>query len=217
MLISCIMPTRGRQFYALLALNCFYEQDYMDRELIVLDDADDLSFPEGIHDSHVRYIVAHKRMNIPAKRNELCKMAAGYVIAHWDSDDWYHPGRLSHQVKLLQESGKSVVGYRSALFHGPTMDRVSRYVRQSDYAVGSSLMFTRDWWKKCPFRVDRFNREDKLMVESAFDAGELHSVDGEQFMVARIHAGNTANKDPFNLPYRRVALSDLPEGYPIGV
>ena len=44
MLISAIMPTRGRQAYAIDAVSCFRCQTYPDKELIILDDADNPSF-----------------------------------------------------------------------------------------------------------------------------------------------------------------------------
>jgi glycosyltransferase involved in cell wall biosynthesis len=212
--ISCIMPTRGRRQLAEASLQCFLNQDYPERELLILDDHDDRSFPDGVQHDLVRYHVADRRMNIPQKRNELCRMATGDVIAHWDSDDWNHPGRLAHQSALIHASGKSVVAYRQVLFHGTESNRVWKYIGDQSGAVGTSLMYRRAWWGTYPFPPGRNIGEDSHLANHAFDAGQLHNVDGEGYIVARIHDGNTAKKDPSEQHYHRRSLSDLPPEYP---
>src|SRR5262245_29017995 len=99
-----MMPTRGRREFASQALACFLAQTYPAKELVILDDADDPSFPnkEGLprDDASIRYLVGARR-TIPIKRNLIAEAAAGELICHFDSDDWQHPERLSTQVKFL--------------------------------------------------------------------------------------------------------------------
>ena len=45
MLISAIMPTRSRPPLSQVALDCFLAQTYEPRELVIIDDEDDPSFP----------------------------------------------------------------------------------------------------------------------------------------------------------------------------
>lgn len=208
------MPTRGRPELARQSVECFLAQDYAWKELIILDDADLPSFTDGLDDPNIRYERAVRRRSIPAKRNELCKMAVGCLIAHWDSDDWNHPSRLSHQVELLQQSGKSVAAYRTLLFHGPEVDSVYRYIGAQDYGLGTSLMYTQDWWRRGPFKESLKIGEDSDMVYRAADAKEIISVDGEGYIVARVHDDNTAKKRVWEKEYRRLTVADLPAGYP---
>ena len=48
MLVSCIMPTRGRPAFAQRAIDCFLRQTWEEKELIVVDDLDNRSFFEGV-------------------------------------------------------------------------------------------------------------------------------------------------------------------------
>lgn len=214
LLVSCIMPTRGRQELARQAVECFHAQDYQLKELVILDDKDLPSFPDGIDALTIHYHRADRRRGIADKRNRLCKLAVGQLIAHWDSDDWNHPNRLSHQVALMEEFGKSVAAYRTLLFHGPEPDHVTRYIGALNYGIGTSLMYSREWWQRNPFSERLKIGEDSRMVGAASDAKQLISVEGECYIVARVHADNTAKKRVNEKEYRRMTLADLPEGYP---
>jgi glycosyltransferase involved in cell wall biosynthesis len=98
-LISCIMPTRDRTSFATQAIRYFQRQDYPNRELIVVDDGSDQLVPLG--DDRIRYLRPSRRLSIGAKRNLACRAARGELIAQWDDDDWYAPGRLSAQAAPL--------------------------------------------------------------------------------------------------------------------
>src|SRR5678816_1480647 len=115
--VSAIMPTRGRREFAEKAVVSFLSQTYQNKELIIFDDADDPSFdlkkwPNGIH-----YYRTTQRFTVGAKRNICCELANGELIVHWDSDDWSRSGRIELQVQLLEESGLSVVGFKSLAFY----------------------------------------------------------------------------------------------------
>lgn len=109
-LVSCIMPTFNRRAFIPLALQGFFSQDYPHRELLILDDGND---PIGdlVEDlPGVRYIRLPNRMAIGAKRNLACEQARGDIIAQWDDDDWYSPGRLTYQVAPLLTGQAEITG-----------------------------------------------------------------------------------------------------------
>jgi glycosyltransferase involved in cell wall biosynthesis len=113
-LVSCIMPTYNRRALLPLAARLFLEQDYPNRELIVVDDgerpAGDL-LPQA---PNVRYFHFDTRCTIGAKRNFACEQARGSIIAHWDDDDWYGPERLRYQVAPLLAGQADVTGLENA-------------------------------------------------------------------------------------------------------
>jgi glycosyltransferase involved in cell wall biosynthesis len=95
------MPTRGRRRFVELALRQFALQDYLSRELIIIDDGPD-SIEDLVKDLGVgRYLRAKQRLSIGAKRNWACQEARGEFIAHWDDDDWYASDRLGYQLAPL--------------------------------------------------------------------------------------------------------------------
>jgi glycosyltransferase involved in cell wall biosynthesis len=104
-LVSCIMPTFNRRRFLRLALKAFNSQDYPARELIVIDDGTD---PVGdlVEEARMaRYVRLSARASIGEKRNRACAEARGSIIAHWDDDDWYAPGRCSRE-RLTSQAWK---------------------------------------------------------------------------------------------------------------
>jgi glycosyltransferase involved in cell wall biosynthesis len=81
---------------------CFLNQTYPHKELLILDDTPEPSvFFKNLKDDRVRYIHAWKRLTIGEKRNQLLDQAKGELIAHFDDDDFYAPGYLDFMIKAL--------------------------------------------------------------------------------------------------------------------
>lgn len=211
-LVSAILPTRGRPAMARQALDCFLAQTYREKELIILDDIEDPSFPIGVPAGYriLRFMGASRL--IPEKRNQLCELAAGEIIAHFDSDDWSAPNRLEHQVELLDISSKSVTGYSTMLFYDGF--KAHKYHNGPHYAVGTSLTYRKDWWSAHRFLETKRIAEDNEFVQAALVADQLITSDCPSMMVARIHSENTATKHIEGWQYKPVVAESLPEGFP---
>ena len=192
MLISCIMPTRGRQEFAAAALDCYLSQTWRDKELIILDDADAPSFPGGVELFGVVYERMAHRLTIGAKRNIAVSRSQGEVIAHFDSDDYSAPGRLKDQMDRLIDGGAQVSGYNSMRF----TDGVQwwQYTGVEDYALGTSLVYRRAYWERSPFPCEMVG-EDTAFIVPARSSREIVTADAGEFMWATIHDGNTSPRD----------------------
>ncbi len=188
MLVSAIMPTRGRPAFAAAALECFQAQTWPERELVIVDDDDAPSF--GVPPAGVQYHRVTRKMTIGAKRNLACSRAAGALLIHWDDDDWSAPGRMEDQVRRIISGGAYITGYHSMLFEDEAGGRW-KYRGFAGYALGTSLCYTREFWRAHPF-PDRNIGEDNDFVMAS--RGQIISVDAGELMLARIHAGNTSNK-----------------------
>jgi len=112
-LVSCIMPTYERRRYVPQALQSFLQQDYPNRELIVVDDGRDAIADLVQGHENVRYFHV-SRTSIGAKRNLACNQAAGEIIAHWDDDDWYSTDRLRYQVAPILAGKADITGLENA-------------------------------------------------------------------------------------------------------
>ncbi|HEY2899208.1 MAG TPA: glycosyltransferase, partial [Polyangia bacterium] len=109
-LVSCIMPTADRRRFLPLSLRCFAEQDWQNRELVVVDDgADDVRDLVAAVPG-ARHLRLPRRTSIGAKRNLACQEARGEIIAHWDDDDWYGTGRLRWQVAPILAGQADLTG-----------------------------------------------------------------------------------------------------------
>lgn len=151
-LISCIMPTHNRRAFLSLALDSFLAQTYPNRELVVIDDGAD-AVGDVLQDvPGVRYVRMAKRATIGAKRNMACEAARGELIAHWDDDDWYGPGRLAYQAESLNRGqcdlnglvSSHVLEMPAALFW-----TISRELHRRMFVGdihGGTLMFRKELW-----------------------------------------------------------------------
>lgn len=201
MKVTAIMPTRGRCEWALQALRSFLAQTHDDKEIVIVDDADERSFasrpvdPEGL--DRIRYQILDRRLSIPEKRNHCCELASGDVIMHWDSDDWSAKSRMADQLARLEKSELAVGGYYAMLFWDHQNRLGYRYKGSVNYAIGTSLAYRREWWSDHKFRFppDVGHGEDNEFVRMAREAAQIQCADAGPLMVARIHAGNTAVKN----------------------
>jgi hypothetical protein len=83
---------------------------------------------------------------------------------------------------------------------------------QSKYATGTSQMYLRDWWKKHPFQ-SLGRGEDYWAQDTANKAGQLHSVDGGHYVVARAHPGSLSPPMLGHAQFPQVPRADFPEQF----
>lgn len=196
-LISAIMPTRGRPSFARNALACFLAQTWPNKELVIVDDSLDTSFPDSPAREGIRYLSIGHWLTIGAKRNRACAEAEGEIICHWDDDDWSSPARMADQVERLISSGADLTGYTDMEFR----DGSSRwfYGGFDDYVLGTSLMFWRRAWRERPFET--INSGEDLL----FQAGRrIAAVPSRGLMLGTIHSGNTCPRSLSRPPWRKL-------------
>ncbi len=183
MLISAIMPTAGRRKMAAEAVETWRAQTWPERELVIVDDMFNRSFPGGVSGPGVVYEIGGS-MTIGAKRNLACGLASGEVICHWDSDDIYSPDRMEHQANRLTETGADVTGYCPLLFVDEQGRRWQYFGSDGNYAPGTSLMYRKAYWRGRPFNPLSRTGEEIQFLKGA----RMAVVDGGERCVARIHS-----------------------------
>jgi len=186
------MPTANRAAFIPGALDCFLSQDYPDRELIILDDGEQV-VPRGLipDDERIRYFRTAPKETTGNKRNACCELSRGEVICHWDDDDWSASDRISRQVETLQSHPEAkVTGFCSILYWDEGKAKGYRY-RQAAGASETSLMYYRAWWEGNRFGPRQLG-EDADFVFHAKRAKCLHTEDGGKLMVVRIHPYRTS-------------------------
>ena len=187
-MISCITPTSAdRNEFLPLLLRSFLLQDYPDKELIVVSE-DKIPLPDH---PHIRLVHVPRGTTIGNKRNIACANARGAIIAHFDSDDYSAPHRLTQMAELMQRTRKPVVGYNSVLFHN-TIDGGVRYWHPWDleWSCGLALVYTKSFWQQFPFQDIQLG-EDLTFVQQAKARKAIVTIDGCTSMVALDHSANT--------------------------
>lgn len=97
-LVSCLCSTYGRYNVLQEAISCFLEQDYENKELIVLN-----NHPVPLEADLPQVTIVNKpgHPTLGDCRNALLEMANGELVRTWDDDDLYLPWAISQGVKGL--------------------------------------------------------------------------------------------------------------------
>jgi len=124
------------------SINCFVNQDYKNRELIIVVDrpnARDLNrlneLMRGVKSPKIKVHISRKKLSLGALRNRGIALSSGSYICQWDDDDFSHPTRIRTQINFLLR--------RSA---------DAAYLTQSLYYFSEqNLLFVMDW-RRSPTR-----------------------------------------------------------------
>jgi hypothetical protein len=84
------------------------------KELLIIDDGTDPVADLADHLPEVRYVQLKQRTSIGAKRNLAGRQARSAIIAHWDDDDWYGPGRLRYQAEPILSGRADLTGLENS-------------------------------------------------------------------------------------------------------
>jgi hypothetical protein len=211
-LASCIMPTFNRRAFVPRALRSFLCQDYMRRELIVVDDGTDAIEDLLPVDPRVRYFRLGERQNVGAKRNFACQHARGTFVLHWDDDEWYAPSRIRVQVNALRNSPARVSGTSVAFFYNENSDRAFRY-SLGGHGAGwmGALAYPLAVWKERPFDCVAI-AEDVRFISRVPVSLRLDLRDPSLY-VASIHSSNTSPKITTGSYWRAEPMESL-RGFP---
>ncbi|MEM7392458.1 MAG: glycosyltransferase family A protein [Verrucomicrobiota bacterium] len=107
--VSCLMVTLDRLPLLKEAVQCYCDQSYQSRELVIVSDGTEWyrsavkSYLSFLERDDIRLIEVTERQTLGALRNRAVDEAAGDLLCQWDDDDLYHPDRLTLQVDRLLE------------------------------------------------------------------------------------------------------------------
>lgn len=196
-LVSAILPTADRRDLLPLALACFRAQDWPRRELVVIDDGEDM-IADVVRAAGLEHVIYHRmthRHRIGTKLNFGITTARGDILLRWDDDDWYAPGRITDQVHRLLETGKSVTGYNTMVFWDQCRREASKYTGPPTYALGTTLCFHRRYWAAHPFLDSSYGEDGEFIkcAQQALPAPDIIAVPADGMAIARIHTRNCAN------------------------
>lgn len=188
MTVTALCTTRNRREWLPQAIRCFQRQTYENRKMLILADGDAVDDLIPMDRRISLYKLADLPITLGEKKNSGCYLCDTDVIAMFDDDDWSAPERFADQMRRLEESAKSVTGYRSMLFTDGS--EWWRYHGAQDFALGTSLCFRRDWWEEHQFNPVQIG-SDNAFVGEANRFGQLASADAGELMIASNHRSTT--------------------------
>lgn len=101
-LASCLCPTYGRPAPLGEAIWSFLQQDYPNKELIIVNDHHRPITLDRAYPGVVVHNLPERLPNMGQKRNCVVRLARGEILLNWDDDDLYLPWRISESVRRLQ-------------------------------------------------------------------------------------------------------------------
>jgi glycosyltransferase involved in cell wall biosynthesis len=196
--------TKNRRNWLPKAIASYQAQTYSNREMLVVASGVDVAdIIAAANDSSIR-LLETADVVIGAKRNLGCAAARGEIICTFDDDDYSAPGRIEHQVGLLERTDKAVTAYNVVRF---TDGRQSWIYAGGNYltVVGLTLCFRKSWWERHPFMEQQLN-EDGLFADAARVQDQLVAADSEGLVTGSVHCGNTSRRVISGNPYRPVPV-----------
>jgi glycosyltransferase involved in cell wall biosynthesis len=189
--VSCLMPTRDRRAFIPQAVARFLAQDYVDKELVVVDDGADPIDDLLPADPRITYVHLAEPTILGTKRNLAAETACGDVLVHWDDDDWSAAHRLTAQVAALD--GADVSGLNCQIWRRVD-GRAWRHtwLGRRPWLAGNTLAYWRHTWQRVPFRA-MATGEDTAFVWAP-GPRVLRPIEDESLVIGTIHPGNTSRK-----------------------
>jgi glycosyltransferase involved in cell wall biosynthesis len=171
-LVSCIMPTYNRRVFVPHAIKYFLNQDYPNKELVIVDEGKENVMDLIPEDERIKYILLKQRLSIGRTRNLAVEQSKGTFIAHWDDDDWCAKNRLSYQMQPLIEGKADVCGIDTGIFYDILEDTFwtcdPEFHARMFYADihGGSFVYRRELWEKYARYPDISLAEDAAFLKA---------------------------------------------------
>lgn len=210
-IVTCIMPTANRRNFVPRAIRCFQAQNYIHRELLILDDGDDCIVDLVPRDERIHYVRLETHPTLGCKRNLACEMSRGEYIMHWDDDDWASPLRISIQVEAMRARPDiDVCGLDRLFFYSASQQEAWLYSHPPGsraWLSGNTLCYRKSLWQK--HRFPEINEgEDTLFVWSLSER-QILPLHNPNFFVATIHSRNTSPKRTCAPGWNRVSSQEI--------
>jgi glycosyltransferase involved in cell wall biosynthesis len=219
-LVSIIIPVYNSAAYIEDSLCSALEQDYENKEIIVIDDGSTDSTPTILRRFEDRITILTQRNAGPGvARNHGLKYAKGTYVAFLDADDCWVPGKLRLQVRYLEQHPEVAAVYSRWMRWHPNTDGNFSYPTMPPLVPPSSIVSEDSGWMysrllfECRLLTSTVILRRSVIEEvGLFDEGllrgqdydywlrlsrlsQIHKLDHE-LALYRIHGNNIAKKYP---------------------
>ena len=188
-LISCLCPTKNPPKTVKVAIDCFNNQTYPNKELILVTDEKNAYIEDlkKLTSDNIKLFYAPYESTIGTLRNISVDNAKGEYIATWDDDDVYHKDRLTVQYNAIVRLNKECCFLKRVLVH----DIVSG--NKGISKTGRSIENTMVALKKATPRYEESKKiaEDVPIKNFFLSKGKCVIIDEPQLYIYNIHENNT--------------------------
>ena len=201
-LISCLCVTHNKPQMLKRAIECFKNQSYENKQLIIVYEEFDTLTHEFINvqkfDNNIKVIRISSsidKLSLGELRNISVKQADGEYVCQWDDDDWFDPDRLKIQMKFIQKSGKpACILSRWIVFNSQTK---KAYISNQRLWEGSILCLKDLIIKNLYLPLHK--GEDTNVIDSLFEGDKLYIIDDQPELYIYVsHGNNTWEQNHFD-------------------
>jgi glycosyltransferase involved in cell wall biosynthesis len=200
-MLSCVMPTKGRPAFVAQAIRYFQRQDYGRTELLIAYERES-DLPGRVCDPRIIYIMTPPGSSSGAKRNAAVQHAAGTLIAQWNDDDWYAPGRLLAQAIPILRGDADICGLDDTLFlsmREGSCWRASPELFNRMFAEKvhcGTLVFRRSVWQSLSrYPATSLHDDAEFLVGAMRQGALLHRLAGQDLFAYVRHGSNSWRLD----------------------
>lgn len=197
-MISCLTVTRNRPQQLDIVIDCFNNQTYTNKELIIIYEEDDIKtkdFVKNIKKENIKIfeISVTPKLSLGELRNISVNCSNGEYICQWDDDDWFHSSRLETQLKALKLSRKPACIMSNWLIYDKFYDRT--YISNKRLWEGSILCETK------LFKLRKYAKikkgEDTFFINYIKKKNLYVLINTPQLYIYVIHGNNTWDRNHF--------------------
>lgn len=173
------------------AIPMYIKQDYENRELLILLDAniDPIDAKKYTREELGIWCWNERSSSLGDKRNQLCKAATGDIIVHMDSDDTYASDWITRSVEALTANKADMTGLNRMYLASPTLAWFYKYSGSQPYVCGATMCYWKSRWQKFPFR----NLGEGEDTAFCYPGGRIIAHNYIDGFIARITGHNTAS------------------------
>lgn len=192
-LVSCLMVTQLSRFErARVAVQCFVDQSYAPRELVIVTDHAPSGWDLVNLAGHLPVVLVDdaRPHTLGHLRNVSLEAAHGELVAQWDDDDWYHAARLERQIERLQSAHADLclLARKTLRWEG----RVQGISHHLQHGWPGTIVARRD--KMLPY-PGLARGEDSVQIRKSMRAGARRVLlDAPELFHYVVHGGNTWDK-----------------------
>lgn len=185
------------------ATQCFLDQSYFKKELVIVYEDDDLVTTELFKKNSIYThpnisllkVASHPRYSLGNLRNIGIANAKGEFVCQWDDDDWYHQNRLSAMYNCIRRSK-----YQGAIMlHWLVYDLTKRkaYISNSRTWEGS-ILCRKEALLNTPYE-NKTMGEEGATIDHLLSMNSLFQIDDTpQLYIYIYHGYNTWHSDHWN-------------------
>lgn len=192
-LISCLCVTHRKPKMLERVINCFYNQSYPNKQLIIVYEDFDATTHEFIvnqnFENNIQVVMidsSKRKISLGELRNISICEADGEYVCQWDDDDWFDPDRLTTQMQCIQQSGKPAC----ILSRWIVFDALTKKAYLSNKRLWEGSILCRKDLMQEKVYPPLHKGEDSSVIEHLYLNDKLHIVDDMPELYIYISHGN---------------------------